>query len=79
MIPEWLGIALAVVGLIGPWIAGYFGVQRGMTVGLAVHAVEIKELQAEVVRLRESKHIIAQRVTEHEAWLDVLKRKAGIG
>jgi uncharacterized protein YneF (UPF0154 family) len=77
--PTWLGILIAVVGLIGPWIAGYFGVQRGMSVGLAVHSEQIRELQSEIARLRESKHTIAQRVTEHEAWIEVLKRRAGIG
>jgi hypothetical protein len=77
--PTWLQYSLAVLGLLCPWVAGYFGVQRGMSVGLAVHGDQIRELQAEVLRLRESKHTIAQRVTEHEAWIDVLKRKAGVG
>lgn len=76
--PTGFEITLTVVALVGPWVAGYFGVQRGMAVGLAVHGTQIKELQEEVLRLRHAKHDIASRVTEHEAWIDVLKRKSGI-
>lgn len=77
--PTWLQITLAVVALVAPWVSGFFGVQRGMSVGLAVHEEKIGAMQREIVLLRDAKHTIASRVTEHEAWIDVLKRKAGVG
>lgn len=77
--PTWLQILCAVAALVGPWIAGYFGMRQGMAVGLAVHEAQIKALQSEVVLLREAKHLIASRVTEHEAWIDVIKNKLGLG
>lgn len=75
----WLEILVAVAALVCPLIAGYFGVQRGMAVGLAVHQERLRALEHEVVNLRHAKHDIAQRVTEHEAWLHVIKNKLGMG
>lgn len=78
MLPDWLQIVIAIIALVGPWIAGYFGVQRGMAVGIAVHSEQIKQMQTEIVILRESKHVHASRITEHEAWIEVLKTRIGI-
>jgi hypothetical protein len=76
--PIWLEILLGVGALAGPAIAGYFGVQRGMAVGMAVHSEQIKSMQSEIVSLRNAKHEHAQRISEHEAWIDVLKRRQGL-
>ncbi len=76
--PTWLQITLALVALIAPWVAGYFGVQRGMAVGMAVHSEQIKSMQSEIVMLREAKHLHGWRITEHEAYLAVSKRKVGM-
>ena len=76
--PIWLEILLGVGALAGPAIAGYFGVQRGMAVGMAVHSEQIRSMQSEIVMLREAKHLQASRITEHEAYLAVIKRKVGI-
>ena len=77
--PEWLQILLAVASIIGPAVAGYFGVQRGMSVGLAVHAEQIKSLQAEIVLLRQRYHDHASHITRHDADLSILMRRSGIG
>jgi hypothetical protein len=77
--PIWLQALLGVTAIVGPAVAGYFGMQRGMAVGLAVHAEQIRYLQNEVSKLRDAKHAIANRVTDHEAWLTVLKNKLGMG
>jgi hypothetical protein len=77
--PTWLQITLAVVALLAPWITGYFGVQSGMAVGMAVNTEQIKRLQEEVLLLRTRYHDrLAPIVTEHEAYLAVIKRKLGI-
>jgi hypothetical protein len=82
-VEPWLQITLAIAGIVvSPFVAysaAKRGVQRGIDIASAVHSAQIKEIQSEVVNLRHAKHEIAQRVTEHEAWLAVLRRKAGIG
>lgn len=77
--PIWLQIALGVGALVAPWIAGYFGVMKGMSVGLAVHSEQIKSMQAEIVLLRQRFHDHASHITRHEADLSILMRKAGVG
>lgn len=80
--PLWLQIAFAVAAIVVPPLAAYFaakrGIVRGMEIGMAVHGEQIKSLQNEVVFLRNSKHEHAQRLTQHEAYLAVIKRKLGI-
>lgn len=80
--PTWLQITLALAGVIvGPWVAhaaAKRGAQQGLEIALAVHDTLIKELQKEVAMLRHAKHEHANRLTEHEADLYVLKHKANL-
>lgn len=81
--PLWLQVTFAVCSIVVGPLVGYLsakrGAERGTAVALAVHDTLINEIKSEVAKLRDAKHLHASRITEHEAWIDVLKRKAGIG
>ena len=77
MIPLWLQILLGIVAVVGPWISGYFGTQRGVAVGMATYGVRIQMLEQEVMSLRESRHEHSGFLTRHEMELEILRRKAG--
>lgn len=77
--PLWLQVVVAVAALVGPWISGYFGMQKGMAVGLAVHEEKFRTLEAEVARIRARYHDrIAPMMTEHEMSIGMIKRKIGL-
>jgi hypothetical protein len=76
--PIWLAIVLAVGALIGPWIAAYYGAQKGTAVAIAVGQVQIAALAEEVKSLRESRHEHAGMLTRHEMELEMLARRAGM-
>ncbi len=54
------------------------GAQKGLEIALAVHDTLLKEIQSEILKLRDAKHEHANRISEHEAWIDVLKRRQGL-
>jgi hypothetical protein len=77
--PLWLAIVFAVCSIVvGPWAAhtaAKRGAQRGLDIALAVHDTLIKEMQREIVMLRQAKHEHAGFLTRHEAEIEVLQRR----
>jgi len=76
--PLWLEITLAIVALIGPWIAAYYGAQKGTAVAIAIAEVKVAALAEEVKSLRESRHEHAGMLTRHEMELELLLRRQGV-
>jgi hypothetical protein len=75
--PVWLQIFLAITALIGPWVAAYYGAQKGTAVAIAVAEVKITALVEEVKSLRQSRHDHAGILAHHELRIEHLERKAG--
>jgi hypothetical protein len=80
--PVWAYIAVAAAHIVASvglalW-ASRNGANRAAEKAIAVYGEQISGLREEVVRLRDAKHVHSSRLTEHEAWLHVLKRKAGV-
>jgi hypothetical protein len=80
--PVWVYIAVAAANIVASvglalW-ASRNGANRAAEKAIAVYGEQIHALREEVVRLRDAKHVHATRLTEHEAWLSVLKHRAGV-
>lgn len=78
-----LEIALGVATLVLPpacaWFAARHGAEKGMAIGIAVHAEKLAHLDREVTSLRAAKHDHAGFLTRHEMDLAHIKNKLGLG
>lgn len=82
--PTGLFIAFGIANLIATIGIAYFaskrGVAQGVQVALAVYGEKIKNLEQEMLRMRERYHDrVAPIVTEHEMALAMIKNKLGLG
>lgn len=69
---------IPLLSLLTGVIGGVIGAYVGARVLLAEVITDMRWVKDEVVKLREAKHEHAQRITEHEMDLVVVKRRVGL-